>query len=115
MFKKCSRCHSEMLEGFFNRNRKGLLNKCCNNCLNRFKCLKCDMKFSQKIILQRHIKAIHDKIKDIECPKCDMKFTDKNNLHNHIKAIHDKIKDIECPKCDFKCSQKCQLQQHIKP
>ena len=32
-FIKCSRCHSELLEEYFKVNRRGNLNKCCNNCL----------------------------------------------------------------------------------
>ena len=115
MFKKCSRCHSETLEGFFKRNRKGILNKCCNNCLNRrFKCTHCDFKCSQKGGLRTHIKTIHDKIKDHECPKCDYKCSQKINLQKHIKQVHDKIKDHECPKCDFKCSTTSILRTHIK-
>ena len=30
--RKCSRCRSELVESFFDRNRKGELKKCCKNC-----------------------------------------------------------------------------------
>ena len=36
-FKKCSRCHSNILLDFFEKNRKGELYKTCNNCRNKFK------------------------------------------------------------------------------
>jgi hypothetical protein len=30
----------------------------------------------------------------------------------HVKAIHDKIKDIMCDQCDYKCSSLTVLYQH---
>jgi len=35
-------------------------------------------------------------------------------LKKHIKRVHDKIKDFECPQCDYKCSDNDALKQHIK-
>lgn len=113
-FRKCSRCHSEVLDEFFSKNRKGELKKCCNNCLNRFKCVKCDYKCSTKGHLTRHVKAVHDKIQDVECKTCDYKCSDNSNLARHIKQVHDKIKDFECPTCDYKCSTNGHLKKHIK-
>ena len=84
ILKKCSRCHSTLLEDFFSKNRKGVLQKCCDTCLKRFKCDKCDAKFTAKTSIERHIKAIHDKIKDFECPTCDDKFSYKGNLQNEV-------------------------------
>lgn len=46
------------------------------------------------------------------CPQCDYKSSQKSNLKRHIKAIHNKIKDFECQKCDFKCSEKRNLKKN---
>ena len=105
-FIKCSRCHSELLEEYFKVNRKGTLNKCCNNCLasaNKYKCDKCDSVFTTKGYLQRHIKTIHDKIKDFECSLCEYKCSENSSLKQHIKSVHDKIKDFKCSLCEYKC------------
>jgi hypothetical protein len=34
-------------------------------------------------------------------------------LQRHIKAVHYKIKDFECYKCEYKCSSNSYLQRHI--
>jgi uncharacterized Zn-finger protein len=79
-----------------------------------FKCQQCDSKFSTNGHLKNHIKAVHDKIRDVECPQCDSKFTRNDQLKNHIKAVHDKIRDHECQQCDYKCSTGSDLKKHIK-
>lgn len=111
---ECSRCHSEMLEEYFSINRKGIRNKCCKVCLNRYQCDRCDYACSTKSTMNTHIKQVHDKIKDHKCGRCDYKCSTKGDLNQHIKQVHDKIKDHKCNQCDFKCSAKGQLKEHIK-
>ena len=115
---KCSRCHSEMLEEYFDISRKGLRNKCCKFCLVKYQCDRCEFTSSTKSVMSTHIKIVHDKIKDNECPNdnCDFKCSTKNDLTRHIKMVHDKIKDFECPNdnCDFKCFSNSNLTRHIK-
>jgi hypothetical protein len=111
---KCSRCHSLLLEEYFKRNRKGILNKCCNTCLDRFKCTLCDYKCSRNSHLQIHIKRVHTRIRDFECNQCPFKCSTNSDLQRHIKQVHDKIRDFECNQCPFKCSTNTHLQMHIK-
>ena len=115
--KKCSRCKCNiLLETYFSKNRKGQYNKTCDRCRIRFKCPHCDHKCSENGNLQKHIKIVHDKIKDVKCPTCDYKCSITENLQQHIKAVHDKIKDFKCSieGCDYRCSTNGNLQQHIK-
>jgi uncharacterized Zn-finger protein len=79
-----------------------------------FECSLCDYKFSTKGNLKTHIKQVHDKIKDVQCSLCEYKFSTKGNLKTHIKQVHDKIKDFECTLCEYKCSEKNTLKKHIK-
>jgi hypothetical protein len=95
-------------------NRKGVLNKCCDTCLKRFKCHICDYKCSTDANLKKHIKQVHDKIKDVVCLQCDYKTSTNNNLQKHIKQVHDKVKDHECLTCDMKFSTNVDLRRHIK-
>ncbi len=103
-----------MLAGFFSMNRKGRLNKCCNNCLMRFRCQRCDYKCSRNSDLKKHIKRVHDKIKDRQCPHCEYKCSTNSDLKKHIKQVHDMVRDIQCSQCNFKCSAISSLRRHMK-
>jgi len=127
--KYCKGCSCNLLLTFYKKNRKGDYNKSCINCLERakikreknklknkdkFKCEKCDYKFYDISSLKRHIKSIHDKVKDFFCENCDYKCSLNGNLQLHIKKVHLKIKDFFCENCDFKCSTSSHLKRHIK-
>ena len=112
---KCGRCKCWRVTPAMFLNEKGRLMKTCGECRrNKHKCDQCDKDFSRKGDLNTHVKAVHDKIKDVECPECESKFSRKGDLKQHIKAVHDKIKDVECDKCEYKCSKKSVLNQHQK-
>lgn len=113
---KCSSCKTKYYEHEYEKNRFGVRYKSCNRCRNKHKCIYegCDYATAHKGHLTRHIKSIHDRIKDCECPDCDYVCSQKTNLSHHIKSVHDKIKDIQCPECDYVCSWKGDLNKHIK-
>ena len=112
---KCSRCGCKMLlETYFSKNRRGEYFKTCDGCRSRHKCELCDAKFSYKCLLNRHIKAVHDKIRDFKCDLCDYTCSDKYHLPQHIKAVHDKIRNIKCELCSHEFSCSSNLNQHIK-
>lgn len=114
MSQKCTRRRKMKLLAFFKvRKNTGIILRTCIQCGEMF---KCDYKCSLNADLQKHIKAVHDKIKDFECtyPKC-VKCSTNSHLQQHIKSVHDKIRDFECPypDCDYKCSVNAGLQRHI--
>jgi len=114
---KCSRCKcKKLLELFKVRKNTGAILKTCIQCCERFKCdiENCDYICSLNSNLQRHIKSVHNKIKDVECEFCDYTCSLNSNLQRHIKSVHNKIKDVECEFCDYTCSQNSDLQKHIK-
>ena len=112
--KKCGRCHSTLLEEYFDSNRKGELKKCCRGCLKTHKCPTCDYCFTAKQSLQRHISEVHLKEKTFKCPTCDKSFGQYVNLQTHIKSQHLQIKDFKCTECDYCSSESGHLQTHIK-
>ena len=113
--KKCSKCGCKKLLKFYKvRENTGKIYKTCISCCERFKCDKCEYTCSTNGDLQKHIKAVHNKIKDFECELCDYKCSTNGDLQEHIKAVHNKIKDFECKLCDYKCSKNDTLQKHIK-
>ena len=116
---RCSMCKCMKLLSLFKvRENTGKLLKTCIKCCERFKCDKCDKKFSIISKLQRHINTVHYKIKDYECSydQCDSKFSENSDLQNHIKSVHEGRKDFECTyeDCDSKFSCNGNLQRHIK-
>ena len=80
----------------------------------RFQCAHCAKWFSSKRDVERHIKAVHLKIKDFQCQLCEKTFSVKQSLTNHIKAVHDNIKDFQCQQCYKTFSLKKNLTCHIK-
>ena len=95
---KCNRCLVSLDAEQFKMKRCGNRQKLCIQCCDKFvkwqqkqpkkefKCLKCDYKCSQNGDLKKHIKAVHNKIKDIQCLKCDFKTSHNNNLQQHNKT-----------------------------
>ena len=46
--------------------------------------------------MKRHVKEVHDIVKDFTCQQCGLKTTRRDNLERHVKAVHDKVKDFTC-------------------
>jgi hypothetical protein len=78
------------------------------------KCELCDYVCSQNSDLKKHAKQVHTKLKDVKCDQCDYVCSTNGTLKMHNKQVHDKIKDIECKLCDYKCSRNSILKIHIK-
>ena len=62
-------------------------------------CNDCGASFIYKSELQRHINAIHLKLKPYECGLCEMSFARKGDLNVHVKVIHQQIRPFECDQC----------------
>ena len=100
--KGCIKCNATIVRWNKNRERK------------RIPCPSCDKTYLTKAHLARHIKQVHDKIKDFECLSCEYKCSTKGNLNKHIKQVHNKIKDFKCLSCDKTFFTKTHLNIHIK-
>ena len=59
-------------------------------------CNICHKTFGMKSDLNRHVKSVHDKIKDFNCDQCDKAFGQNGNLNRHIMIVHSKIKAFKC-------------------
>lgn len=118
---KCNVCKCTKLLSLFKiKENTGIIYKTCIKCNERVKCDRdgCNYICSRNSELQRHLKAVHDKIKDIKCDweNCEYSCSLDHHLKQHVNQVHDKIKDFECDRenCDFSCSQSSKLQQHVK-
>ena len=51
----------------------------------RFTCDHCNNSFKKRRDLQRHINAVHERLKPHVCPFCQMKFSRSDHLKRHVK------------------------------
>ena len=58
---------------------------------NMTKIISSQFQATQKGILQKHIKSIHEGQK-FPCPLCEYKATEKGSLQKHIKSVHEGLK-----------------------
>src|SRR5690606_6133795 len=101
---KCSRCGSHKLPEFFAiKKMTGQRFKTCVTCKESAKknwpCNQCELKSCSRSSLAKHIKSVHDKIKDLACTECEMKFSVTQNLQRYFGAVHQQVKDKQCPEC----------------
>ena len=82
--------------------------------LFRIKCEKCDKLLSEHSII-KHMKAVHEGIRDHKCHKCDKTFRYPKSLRDHIKTVHDGIKDkFFCYLCGKYYTREERLRAHVK-
>jgi len=66
----------------------------------------------------RHVKAVHNGIKDVSCthPGCNQMFSRDTNMRMHVKTVHEGIKDVACthPGCDQMFSRDEHMRNHVK-
>ena len=81
----------------------------------KIECPICKEKFV-KIYLKKHIRIVHEGIKDQvhKCEQCGKEYAHKLRLRIHIKRDHDNIRDEECNQCGklFFCRET--LKKHLR-
>lgn len=80
----------------------------------KFKCPKCPLETSWKTALTRHIKSVHDNIRNHVCGECGYSASTKCTLRDHMDGIHKKIKKHVCEMCGFAATQKSNIRSHKK-
>ena len=59
-----------------------------------FQCNICDISFSIKGTLKRHIESVHEGKKPFKCSECDAAFSNNQNLKSHISSVHGGKKSV---------------------
>jgi len=77
-------------------------------------CHRCDYKTFHRHALDRHIQAVHDKVKLYQCQRCDYKTGHASALKRHQSKVHDKSMQMiyACEACDYHTIHKSALKRH---
>jgi len=62
--------------------------------------------------LRKHVKEVHEEIKQYHCTECGIKVSRKYHLIRHIKAVHHKEKFWQCEDCDYKTNNQVCFKKH---
>ena len=90
-------------------------------------CEICEMRFSSKYNLSRHMTEQHDAMHTVglikddgnqedphKCHRCDKSFKYQRNLKLHIADVHDKKENIQCKLCNEEMNSKSLLKRHLE-
>ena len=80
--------------------------------LEKHVCDICCKKFKQTSHLRRHIKDVHEKIKDFMCDYCSKRFKNNAAVKRHQEDVHTQNKKWLCDQCNKRFSSKQTLQNH---
>ena len=61
--------------------------------LKKFKCSKCDLKFSQEEELMQHSQIVHYKDHPYDCKECNKSFSNMEDMRTHLQREHSYKKD----------------------
>ena len=78
----------------------------------KYACNQCDKQFTAQHSLTIHIQSIHEGVK-YDCNQCDQQFTIHSHLKRHIRSIHEGVK-YACKQCDQQFKHPEHLKVHIK-
>ena len=64
-----------------------------------------------KSCLKRHQSEVHGSQK-VRCNQCPLMFSNKGNMERHVKMVHEMIKNYKCESCTKSFFAKADLGQH---
>lgn len=71
----------------------------------KFPCPHCGKKLTQRKILTRHIRLIHQGVRPFKCNYCGKTYSCKSNLASHVKYSHTK-ETFSCSACSKELATK---------
>lgn len=77
-------------------------------------CDKCDLLFTSKVHMTRHVKSVHDKIRDNLCKICHKGFTRQDYLTVHLEIHSPNRIKFECDTCKKKLNTRDGIMGHVK-
>ena len=65
-----------------------------------YKCEICDKEFKKNNGLKRHVKVVHNFVKEHQCNICQKVFMLQTQLNSHVKIVHENKKYHKCKSCE---------------
>ncbi|XP_050359874.1 gastrula zinc finger protein XlCGF26.1-like [Nymphalis io] len=82
--------------------------------IKRFKCAKCDERFTEYFKRQKHMVELHGVAPlEYKCNVCEKSFERKYMLSMHMKRDHLDERDFQCELCSYTCFTKNELKVHM--
>ena len=89
--------------------------KTCDSCREKTRqCPQCERKCCSVSDLARHIKTHGSKDQKCSYADCQFQSHRPLVIQQHIKTVHEQIKDFGCPRCDYKCGDTSNIVRHMK-
>ena len=79
----------------------------------KHKCPQCELDFTLKCTMTRHIQTVHEGKKSYKCEICGAAFGQNQHLDKHVLSIHEKKKPFKCEICEINFAEKNTLKKHI--
>ena len=78
-------------------------------------CKTCDYKTFRKHALERHVQAVHDKVKFYQCSRCEYRTGHSSALKRHESKVHEKNLQVAyiCDICEYQTVHKSALKRHV--
>ena len=77
----------------------------------RHVCEECGVEFRYEGKLKEHQRYKHDGAGT--CPQCQKILTSQNELERHIKYVHLKMKNVKCDLCEYACTSSADMEKHV--
>lgn len=77
-------------------------------------CKFCEKTFSTISVLNRHIRTVHEKIREYSCDLCDKSFQHKSHLLAHQSVHSEKVRAFRCEICSLSFKTEPVLANHLK-
>ena len=116
-FQNCSQCKCKKLLKFFSiKETTGKIYKTCMKCRDKHRCAfdGCNKSFGEKSDLNKHIRHVHQGIKNHTCDICNKSFGYKHHLNTHIRVFHQCEKNHTCDICNKSFGRKDTLDRHTQ-
>ena len=80
------------------------------------KCQFCEKTFSIPSLRDKHMNAVHYKIKDFKCSHCPEKLQSIDSLKSHMLEVHKEVPQLSftCDKCGNNYPTASHLKIHMK-
>lgn len=80
--------------------------------VRNYACSICNQRFGEKSNMRKHVLARHRDERPHACTDCAKRFHFTDGLARHIRNVHQGLRPFACARCGFQFKQRTHLQKH---